>query len=628
MATTHRLYTVVGRVGLLLALCCALLLLGPSAYAEQTVSGSTPETSASVAGRIDQLVEESASLDFLDADTLTAAQGDIASLRGALAGLTDTDADFLNTEREKLDRLSAFVEYNLACVAAEANGTLDEMPQDGIENSWRYQNGENVIGEDVALETFNAPVSGDAQYGIDVSYHQGSIDWAAVKGAGVRFAILRCGIGSEWDGVGENKQDDAYWYTNANACRDQGIPFGVYLYSYATNTDMARSEAAHVLRLVKGYDLSLPIFFDQENANTARLDSGTVQEISRVFCDTVKSAGYNVGIYSYTSWFNRYYSGFNWDGLYCWVADYQAANAYGGRYNAWQFSSNGSVSGISGRVDQNYWYGPYAGGSGTVTPTVDVAAATNFVTQLYQVCLDRTPDASGLSNWVAALTSGSQTGSQVASGFVFSREFGAKNYCDEHYVKQLYRAFLGREYDSAGLDYWQAVLQSGKTREEVFNGFVGSQEFTALCASYGIARGNGIAVPAYGTVPTGSCSVDGRQDGVTLFVTRLYKVCLGRAPDADGLRYWTNGLWSHANSGRTAAYGFVFSDEFTAHKYDDTAYVTYLYSAFLDRKPDAAGLADWLSRLANGYTREQVFDGFVGSTEFTAICNRYGIVRG
>ena len=151
MATTHRLYTVVGRVGLLLALCCALLLLGPSAYAEQTVSGSTPETSASVAGRIDQLVEESASLDFLDADTLTAAQGDIASLRGALAGLTDTDADFLNTEREKLDRLSAFVEYNLACVAAEANGTLDEMPQDGIENSWRYQNGENVIGEDVAL---------------------------------------------------------------------------------------------------------------------------------------------------------------------------------------------------------------------------------------------------------------------------------------------------------------------------------------------------------------------------------------------------------------------------------------------------------------------------------------------
>ena len=259
---------------------------------------------------------------------------------------------------------------------------------------------------------------------------------------------------------------------------------------------------------------------------------------------------------------------------------------------------------------------------------IDHNKVVEFVTRLYQVCLERAPDTAGLNDWVHRLESKEISGAQAAYGFVFSNEFKGKNYCNTDYAKQLYRAFMGREFDQSGLDYWVNKLGSGTTREEVFNGFSQSTEFTAICNTYGITLGDPIAVPQYGTVPTGNCSVCGAQDGVTAFVTRLYSVCLDRKPDTAGLKDWTNKLWSHAQSGRDVAYGFIFSKEFTSKKYSNADYVEYLYKAFMDRSSDAAGKADWLNRMKQGWTREQVFDGFIGSQEFTKICNSYGIVRG
>ncbi len=252
-----------------------------------------------------------------------------------------------------------------------------------------------------------------------------------------------------------------------------------------------------------------------------------------------------------------------------------------------------------------------------------------FVTRLYQVCLNRAPDAAGLADWINRLSSGKTTGATTAYGFIFSKEFQNRNYCNEHYVKQLYLAFMGRPYDQSGLDYWIGKLESGATREEVFNGFAMSKEFGSLCAGYGITLGEPIALPQYGTVPKGACPVDGRQDGVTAFVTRLYRVCLDRTPEAAGLNDWTGQLWNHARSGREVAFGFVFSKEFQGKNLSDAAYVEYLYKAFFDRASDAAGKADWLNRMhTQGYTREAVFNGFVGSTEFDRLCKKYGIVRG
>jgi len=242
--------------------------------------------------------------------------------------------------------------------------------------------------------------------------------------------------------------------------------------------------------------------------------------------------------------------------------------------------------------------------------------------------LEREPDADGLEYWAKILTEGTQTGTQVASGFVFSNEFKEKNYCNEHYIKQLYRAFMGREYEADGLSYWLGVMKSGATREAVFNGFSQSNEFKNICASYGIDAGEAIAVPEYGTVPMGPCSVDGREDGVTEFVKRLYDICLDREADEDGLDYWRERLWNHTVSGAQAAYGFIFSPEFISKNYNNVTYVEYLYVAFMGREADADGLDYWVNHMtADGWSREDVFYGFVASGEFTDICNSYGIVK-
>lgn len=251
-----------------------------------------------------------------------------------------------------------------------------------------------------------------------------------------------------------------------------------------------------------------------------------------------------------------------------------------------------------------------------------------FVERLYQVCLDRASDEAGKADWVGKLTSGEKSGTDVAFGFIFSQEFKNNNYCNKDYVKYLYRAFMGREFDEGGLNDWVSRLESGTTREEVFNGFALSQEFKGLCEQYGIKQGDGIAVPQYGTVPTDRCSECGRLDGITEFVTRLYNVTLDRDPDAPGLADWKSRLGTHTASGRDVAFGFIFSQEFTNRNLSNEDYVEYLYKAFFGRASDAAGKADWVGRLNGGQSRVEVFDGFVGSTEFDNLCKKYGIVRG
>ena len=266
----------------------------------------------------------------------------------------------------------------------------------------------------------------------------------------------------------------------------------------------------------------------------------------------------------------------------------------------------------------------------TPTPTLEPTKETGvggFVTRLYQVCLSRNPDAAGKADWENNLKTGKNTGVQAAYGFIFSNEFKGKNLCNTDYVKQLYQAFMGRQYDAPGLKDWVNQLGSGKTREEVFNGFALSQEFKKICDSYGITQGEGIAKPEYGTVPTGACSVCGAQDGVTGFVTRMYKVALGRTPDAAGLKDWTNNLWSHKNSGTDIGRGFIFSNEFKGKNYNNADYVEHLYEAFMGRGSDPAGKADWVGQLDKGTGREQVFNGFANSVEFDKICKSYGIKR-
>ena len=109
-----------------------------------------------------------------------------------------------------------------------------------------------------------------------------------------------------------------------------------------------------------------------------------------------------------------------------------------------------------------------------------------FVFRCYDKVLGRKPDQDGLNAWANQLLLKAETPEEVAYGFVFSNEFKAKNLSDEEYVKVLYKTFLDRSYDEAGLKAWVARLQEGDSRYEVFRGFAYSDEFKKIAASFGL----------------------------------------------------------------------------------------------------------------------------------------------
>lgn len=115
---------------------------------------------------------------------------------------------------------------------------------------------------------------------------------------------------------------------------------------------------------------------------------------------------------------------------------------------------------------------------------------------------------------------------------------------------------------------------------------------------------------------------------IDAFVVRLYKLVLGREPEAGGRAYWANQLATQSQSGAKVGYGFVFSDEYKAKKTDDSAYIEMLYKVFFDRSSDKAGKAYWQKCLDEGLSREYVLASFMNSKEYTKICEDYGIIRG
>lgn len=180
---------------------------------------------------------------------------------------------------------------------------------------------------------------------IDVSYHNGVIDWEKVKASGIEGAILRCGYGSDM-----TSQDDKQWKRNADECTRLGIPIGTYLYSYAKTDAESKSEAEHVLRLIKGYKLSYPVYLDLEQAGT---ENHAVNG-AKIFCDIIEKAGYTVGIYANQNWFQNIIKN-QLDKYTKWCARYSTQKPTVA-CDIWQYSSDGTVSGITGRVDMNICY--------------------------------------------------------------------------------------------------------------------------------------------------------------------------------------------------------------------------------------------------------------------------------
>ena len=223
-------------------------------------------------------------------------------------------------------------------------GGMTMFALEGIENPWTYKNG-------VFINNYGEPIVGAKAKGIDVSSFNGQIDWDTVKReSDISYAIIRCGYGSDF-----TTQDDARWQYNVSECVRLDIPFGVYLYSYATNVEEAKSEAKHVLRLIEGYSLTYPVYLDlEDDRTTGTLTTKEIGDIADVFCDTIEDAGYEVGIYANLYWLNNILTDSRFGQWNKWVAQYNDVCNYTGAYEMWQCTSSGIVPGIEGRVDVNF----------------------------------------------------------------------------------------------------------------------------------------------------------------------------------------------------------------------------------------------------------------------------------
>ena len=240
-----------------------------------------------------------------------------------------------------------------------------------------------------------------------------------------------------------------------------------------------------------------------------------------------------------------------------------------------------------------------------------------FVARCYSIILGRQPDAGGLKTWYNELVSGRRAASEIIDCFVRSQEFLGKNYNNGDAVEILYKAMLGRGSDPAGKATWVGKLDAGHPFAVVINGFCGSKEFKEICDAYGITPGS---------VSTEQGSESDQQ--IRAFVTRCYKIILGRDADEGGMNTWFNELKSRRRAAAEIIEQFVYSQEFQNKKYSNADAVEILYKAMLGRGSDPAGKADWVAKLNNGQPLTAIINGFCGSMEFGAICDAYGITPG
>ena len=214
------------------------------------------------------------------------------------------------------------------------------------------------VAEDFVLDEKGRPSYPGAVLGVDVSAHQGEIDWERAKADGVSFAILRVGFRGNTAG-GLNV--DERFASNYVGARNSGLPVGVYFYSQATSEAEAKEEAAYVLKQLDGVPLELPVFFDWEEVADGRTGGKATSDVGAwalAFCKAITEGGYQAGVY-----FNQQY-GYSIMHLErltdysFWIAEYKDQQSFSFQTDFWQFTGQGHVDGIDVIVDMNLMYAP------------------------------------------------------------------------------------------------------------------------------------------------------------------------------------------------------------------------------------------------------------------------------
>lgn len=197
--------------------------------------------------------------------------------------------------------------------------------------------------------------------GIDVSRHQGTIDWKKVKASGVEFAIVRVGYRTYKESG--NLFTDNMAEQNIKGAKEAGLKVGVYIYSQAVNVSEAREEADYAIDQLKGEYLDLPVVFDYEFYTDGRLEKANLSKeegtaIANAFCTEVVNKGYVPMVYANKYMLENFlYADKISNNYNIWLANYTNKTSYEGEYTFWQFSESGNVDGISSSsVDLDFWY--------------------------------------------------------------------------------------------------------------------------------------------------------------------------------------------------------------------------------------------------------------------------------
>ena len=193
---------------------------------------------------------------------------------------------------------------------------------------------------------------------VDISTFQQTIDWSQVKQDGIVGAMIRAGYGF---GTVDNQ-----YRANVTGCENNGIPYGMYHYSYATNIEDAKKEAEFFINNAKGTSPSYPLAMDVEEASQAAMGKQALTAMILAFCDVVKAAGYQPMLYTNLNWATNYIDMSQIDNadIRVWIAQYNTTLDYKGNYFLWQYTSSGRVAGISANVDLNY----LGSDTGEITP--------------------------------------------------------------------------------------------------------------------------------------------------------------------------------------------------------------------------------------------------------------------
>lgn len=186
---------------------------------------------------------------------------------------------------------------------------------------------------------------------IDISKHNGSIDFAKVKADGISGVIIRAGFGRH---ISQKDPTFETYYSNAKAA---GLNVGAYWYSYASSATEAKTEAAVFIEAIKGKKFDLPVYLDIEEEKHVALDRTICSAMVEAFCSTLEAAGYFAGVYSFDSFFGSNLNAEVQKKYSCWVARVENVKpVYCKSYGMHQYTWKGAVKGVSGAVDVSYCY--------------------------------------------------------------------------------------------------------------------------------------------------------------------------------------------------------------------------------------------------------------------------------